>query len=45
MLGVGETFSFPTQPIIRLFVGPRVWVGLVLALAAALAQIAVPAAR
>lgn len=35
-----ETFSFPTQPQLMLFVGPRLWVGLVLALAAALLQLA-----
>lgn len=35
-----ETFSFPTQPQLMLFVGPRLWVALVLALAAALLQLA-----
>jgi hypothetical protein len=39
--GTAETFSFPTRPLIRIFVGPRLWVFLVLALAAALAHIAV----
>ncbi len=39
--GIAETFSFPTQVFVQLFVGPRVVVGLLLALAAALAQIAV----
>lgn len=34
------TFSFPTQPNGGAFVGPRVWVGLVLALGAALLQLA-----
>lgn len=34
-----ETFSFPTQPQLQLFVGPRVWVALVLALTAALLQL------
>jgi hypothetical protein len=34
------TFSFPTTPMLRLFVGPRVWVGLTIALAAALMHIA-----
>jgi hypothetical protein len=34
------TMSFPTEPRILLFVTPRVWVGLVLALAAALLQLA-----
>lgn len=38
-LGTAETFSFPTTTMLRLFIGPRLWVGLVLALAAALAQI------
>jgi hypothetical protein len=33
------TLSFPTSPRILLFVSPRVWVGLVLALAAALLQL------
>ncbi len=32
--------SFPTAPIFSLLVGPRIWVGLVLALIAALAQLA-----
>jgi hypothetical protein len=30
-----KTFSFPTQPMLSLYAGPRVWVGLVLALVAA----------
>jgi len=34
------TFSFPTRPMLMLLVGPRLWVGLVLALVAALVQIA-----
>jgi len=38
--GVGETFSFPSQPMVMLLFGPRLWVGLVLALLAALFQIA-----
>jgi hypothetical protein len=38
--GTAETFSFPTQPMLMMFVGPRLWVGLVIALAAALTQIA-----
>jgi len=37
------TFSFPTSPVLGLYVGPRIWVGLVLALAAALTQLAVHA--
>ena len=35
-----KTFSFPTQPAISLYAGPRIWVGLVLALVAALAHLA-----
>lgn len=35
-----ETFSFPTQPVISLYAGPRIWVGLALALVAALAHLA-----
>ena len=34
------TFSFPTRPRLLLFLSPRVWVGLVLALAAALLHLA-----
>ncbi len=44
-LGVAETFSFPTQPFLRTYVSPRVSVFLVLALAAALAQLAILATR
>ena len=40
LLGVGETFSFPTRPFIRAYVSPRVTVFLILALVAALAQLA-----
>ncbi|HYC00828.1 MAG TPA: hypothetical protein VEC57_16970 [Candidatus Limnocylindrales bacterium] len=36
-----ETFSFPTQPMLRLYPSPSIWVGLLLALLAALGQIAV----
>jgi len=36
-----NTFSFPTQPAISLYAGPRIWVGLVLALAAALLHLMV----
>jgi len=36
-----ETFSFPTQPMMMLFVSPRVWMALAIALAAAMAQIGV----
>jgi len=35
-----NTFSFPTQPMLSLYAGPRVWVGLVLALIAALVHLA-----
>lgn len=35
-----QTFNFPTRPIIMTLAGPRLWVGLALALAAALAQVA-----
>jgi hypothetical protein len=37
---IPNTFSFPTQPMISLYAGPRIWVGLVLALVAALAHLA-----
>ena len=40
LLGIPTTFSFPTQRQLSVYMGPRVWVALVLALAAALAQIA-----
>ncbi|MEG3806997.1 hypothetical protein DBT53_004355, partial [Aerococcus mictus] len=39
--GTVETFSFPTRPIITLFIGPRIWVGMAIALVAALANLAV----
>jgi len=35
-----QTFNFPTRPMIMTLAGPRIWVGLSLALAAATAQIA-----
>ena len=35
-----QTFNFPTRPMIMTLAGPRIWVGLSLAVAAALAQIA-----
>ena len=38
--GTAETFSFPTQPMLTLFVGPRIWVPLALALMAAVANLA-----
>ncbi|MFM5895068.1 MAG: hypothetical protein ACKOQM_11660 [Novosphingobium sp.] len=40
LLGIPVTFSFPTQRELSVFMGPRVWVALVLALGAALAQLA-----
>lgn len=36
---ISNTFSFPTQPMISLYTSPRIWVGLVLALVAALAHL------
>jgi hypothetical protein len=39
-LGIPTTFSFPTQRQLSLYMGPRAWVALVLALGAALAQLA-----
>jgi hypothetical protein len=45
LLGVAETFSFPTQPFLRAYVSPRISVFLILALAAALAQLAILATR
>jgi hypothetical protein len=41
LLGIPTTFSFPAQRELSLYLGPRVWVALVLALVAALGQIAV----
>lgn len=38
-LGIPVTFSFPTQRELSVFMGPRVWVALVLALGAALTQL------
>jgi hypothetical protein len=35
-----QTFNFPTRPMIMTLAGPRIWVGLALALLAAIAQIA-----
>ena len=35
-----QTFNFPTRPMIMTLAGPRIWVGLTLALMAATAQIA-----
>lgn len=36
-----QTFNFPTRPMIMTLAGPRLWVGLSLALLAALAQVAI----
>lgn len=41
LLGIPVTFSFPTQREVSIYMGPRAWVGLVLALAAALLQLTV----
>lgn len=41
LLGIPATFSFPTQRQVSVYLGPRVWAALVLALLAALIQIAV----
>jgi hypothetical protein len=38
--GTAMTFSFPTQPMMGFALRPRVWVGLVLALLAALTHLA-----
>lgn len=38
--GVAETFSFPSQPMLRLMAGPRLWVAMLLLLAASFWQIA-----
>jgi hypothetical protein len=40
LAGTAETFSFPTRPVLMTLIGPRLWVGLVIALTASLAQIA-----
>ncbi|MFM5918464.1 MAG: hypothetical protein ACKOOL_13165 [Novosphingobium sp.] len=39
LLGIPVTFSFPTQRELSVYMGPRVWVALVLALGAALTQL------
>jgi len=41
---IPETFSFPTRPQMMLLMSPRIWVGLVLALIAALSHLIVLAA-
>ena len=43
LLGIPTTFSFPTQREVSVYIGPRVWVALVLALGAALVQLALRA--
>lgn len=40
LLGIPTTFSFPTQREVSVYMGPRVWVALVLALGAALTHLA-----
>jgi hypothetical protein len=40
MAGTAGTFSFPTRPVMLLFVSPRVWVGLLVLVVASFAQIA-----
>lgn len=42
-LGIPTTFSFPTQREVSVYLGPRVWVALVLALGAALVQLGLAA--
>jgi hypothetical protein len=39
-LGTNTTLSFPTRPLLMLFIGPRLWVALLLMLLAALAALA-----
>ncbi len=41
LVGVAETFSFPTRPFLSAYVSPRVTVFLIVALAAALAQLVI----
>ena len=41
LLGIPTTFSFPTQREVSVYMGPRAWVALVLALGAALVHLAV----
>jgi hypothetical protein len=45
IIAMPTTFSFPTAPRLMLVIGPRLWVGLVLALGAALIHLGVLAAR
>lgn len=40
-----QTFNFPTRPMIMTLAGPKVWVALMLALGAALAQVALLLAK
>jgi len=44
LAAIASTFAFPATPA-RVFVGPRVWVGLALALVAALAHLAIVSRR
>jgi hypothetical protein len=39
LAAIPKTFSFPTQPVLSTYAGPRVWVGLVLTLLAAIAHL------
>ena len=40
LAAIPKTFSFPTQPVLSTYAGPRVWVGLALALLAAITHLA-----
>ena len=40
MAAMPNTFSFPTQPVVSFYAGPRVWIGLVFALIAAIVHLA-----
>ncbi len=39
--GTAETFSFPTHPFLTLYIGPRIWVALTIALVAALTDLTI----
>jgi hypothetical protein len=41
LLGIPVTFSFPTQRELSVYMGPRGWMALVLALGAALLELAI----
>lgn len=41
LAGTLATFSFPTSPMMGVYIGPRLWLALVLALAAALSHLAI----